>query len=134
MIRLIIPAFVALLVSGPALTAEGRLFNCTVKDVQQLGNDGVLIRNKVTQRDRDWYKTFTFDEMTGILRYGKSFFSRQMEVVQKGSVDNSAIGLYRYKGAGSSRADLFRIKTFKKEMPFLFLDTDTIYTGNCEVM
>ena len=80
------------------------------------------------------YKTFTFDEMTGISRYGKSFISRQMEVVQKGSVDNSAIGLYRYKGAGSSGADLFRIRTFEKEMPFLFLDTAIIYTGNCEVM
>jgi hypothetical protein len=133
MTRIIIAAFVALTLVGPVKADEGRLYQCSVKSITELGASGLMEENASTS---GWLKrtveTITFDEASGILRRGG--VTREMTLIQRGTQDNSTVGLYVYNGAGSGGADVFRIRTWKANMPFLFLDTDTLFTGYCKVL
>ena len=132
MTRIVVALVVVMAISGRSWGAEGRLYSCEIKDVMSLGDNGIMTRTDWDKASHEKWKTFTFDEMTGIFRYGNSDVSRKMVVVQKGSTENSAIGLFTYRGAASAGADVLRIATFTKGMPFMFVDTDQLYTGSCK--
>ena len=130
--RAILVTLVGMLASGSAWGNEGRLYLCKTEDVQELGENGRHERNMVTKQSMQLYSRFTFDEETGLLRMGSAGIIRKMKVVQKGTSENSAVGLFTYHGPGSAGADVFRIRVWEDEMPLMFVDTDSVYTGRCK--
>ena len=130
---LIIPALVALLVSSP-VWAEGRLYLCSVKDLQSLGNDGLLERTRATKLQLKEWENISFDEATGIMRFGKSDVLRKMVLVQKRSLVNGIVRMHKYKGPKSSGVEVLNIKTYMEGMPFKFSTSYEVVTGLCERM
>jgi hypothetical protein len=76
-------------------------------------------------------KSFIFDEATGILS-GDGFTPLEMIVLQKGTNENSSIGYSIFKGNVSSGIAVLRIKKWEVGLPFLFLDSSTLWTGSCD--
>jgi len=129
--RLIIPALVALVVSGPVWASAAPLYVCVSKKILQLDNDGVLrVTNWAKLINQDWNRKITFDEETGLLRSG--LHSYTMKVVQKGTTGNGSVAVGQKKGTVSQ--SMIRIQTFIKGMPFIYLRGDIVFTGTCERM
>ena len=131
--KIILIAIALMLVPNEvSASPKGNLFSCTVEDVQKLQDTGALGRDGYTKLVRTTFKSIIYDEATGVLRHGSSGVSWQMKVVQKGTKENSSIGLREYHGRAASGADIIRIQTFIKEMPFMYVFGSEIHTGNCK--
>lgn len=112
--------------------AEDNLYSCATIEIQQLAANGNLDATDATQQQFGTVKTIYFDEASGVMRDGIGTYN--MEVIQKGTADNSLVAIDVYRGAGDSGADVFRIATWQEKMPFLYLRTATVYTGTCKRM
>ena len=117
-----------------AQTTKDLAYNCKVISITGLEPSGTM---EESPRTKALYTStsmsFTFDEKTGVLR-GEGFDPLKMDVLQKGSNENSAIGYSTYKGRKSSGIAVLRIKKWEVGLPFLFLDSATLWTGSCETM
>ena len=131
MIKLFLLTIVLILVGGGVKAKAGNIYSCVTKDVQEIGPKGTLVRNKIKVFYKKSFPTFVFDEVSGLLRKG-SLDPEKFQLIQKGSYENSSIGLLKYNGIAASGVEVFRIKTWEKEMPFLFLDGYIVFTGNCK--
>ena len=119
----------------PVQAKKGELYYCSTKDVMQVGAKGLLVRNASTELKLKMAPHFTFYETSGLLRMGSGgALNWTMEVIQQGSAENSAIGLHKYRGSAASGAEVFRIRTWSEGMPFVYLTSSEIFTGNCKVI
>ena len=117
-----------------AQTAKGLIYNCKVISITGLESNGMMEESPRTKAlFTSTSMSFTFDEKTGVLR-GDGFNPLKMDVLQKGSNENSAIGYSTYKGRVSSGIAVLRIKKWEVGLPFLFLDSATLWTGSCETL
>jgi hypothetical protein len=116
-----------------AQTTIDQVYNCKVKSITGLEPSGMMEKStKANKLFTTNSMSFIFDETTGILS-GDGFNPLKMIVLQKGSNENSAIGYSTYKGSVSSGIAVLRIKKWEMNLPFLFLDSATLWTGSCEI-
>ena len=117
-----------------AQIAKDLVYNCKVISITGLEPNGMMEESPRTKAlFTSTSMSFTFDEKTGVLR-GDGFNPLKMDVLQKGSNENSAIGYSTYKGRVSSGIAVMRIKNWEVGLPFIFLDSATLWTGSCETM
>ena len=130
-------ALVGVLVSGPAWADKGKLYTCVTEDVRELSDDGKLFKDGDTVRlyIERVFPRFTFDLATGVLRTGTGDSTpRKMEIIEKGSRVNDIVALRTYQGTDRSGLNVFSIRIWKPEMPFLFLHGGAVLTGRCRSM
>jgi hypothetical protein len=112
-------------------TIKGQVYTCNVRTVTRLGPSGTMEENPNSNvLIASNSENFIFDETTGILS-GDGFSPLKMSVLQIGTNENSAIGYSRYKGSASSGIAVLRIQKWEVGLPFLFLDSATLWTGSC---
>lgn len=120
-----------------AQTTKGQVYNCKVRSVTGLEPSGMMEENPRTKAlltsTSSTSMSFIFDEKTGVLR-GKGFNPLKMTILQEGTNENSAIGYSTFKGSVSSGIAVLRIQNWEVGLPFLFLDSATLWTGTCETM
>ena len=135
--RIILAALVGVLVSGSVTAGQGKLYACITEDVRSLSDDGKLIKNEDTVRlyTEMTFPRFTYDAATGVLRYGSEDTTPlKMEIMMRGSKVNDIVAFRTFRGTGSSGVNVFRIRVWKPEMPFLYLHTTEVLTGRCRPM
>ena len=114
-------------------TSTSYVYNCLVKSITGLEPSGMMEESSRTNAlFNSNSKSFIFDEATGVLS-GEGFNPLKMIVLQKGTNENSSIGYSTFKGNVSSGIAVLRIKKWEVGMPFLFLDSSTLWTGSCEI-
>jgi hypothetical protein len=120
-----------------AQTTRGQVYSCKVKSITELEPSGLMEENPSTKAlftsTSSTSNSFTFDERTGVLS-GDGFNPLEMTILQKGTNENSAIGYSTFKGTVSSGIAVMRIKNWEVGLPFIFLDSATLWTGSCETM
>jgi hypothetical protein len=120
-----------------APATKSQVYNCKVRSITRLEPSGLMEESPATKAlftsTSSTPKSFIFDEKTGVLR-GDGFKPLEMTILQKGTNENSAIGYSTFKGSVSSGIAVLRIKKWEVGLPFLFLDSATLWTGSCETM
>jgi hypothetical protein len=124
---------IAVLIIGSTV-AEARAYECHVKNMIMETKDGISVRS-----DGVWdnlykmnFKRFRYDEETGYLRADYSSQSWKLESLQKGSHENSSIGIFIGE-MGVSRPVLYlKIKTYDEGAPFLIDFFGNTFGGFCE--
>lgn len=107
-------------------------YNCTVKSITGLEPSGMMEESPRTNAlFNSNSRSFIFDEASGVLS-GDGFKPLKMIVLQKGTNENSSIGYSTFKGNVSSGIAVLRIKKWEVGLPFLFLDSSTLWTGSCK--
>lgn len=86
--------------------------------------------------EQDWLrliKTVTFDEDTGVFRYGSEGAWQQftMKVLQRGSQSNSTLAVYSAEGAARHVLNTLRIRTWEKGAPFVWDNQGDFFAGSC---
>tara|TARA_R110000868_G_scaffold408936_1_gene693327 strand:+ start:1007 stop:1441 length:435 start_codon:yes stop_codon:yes gene_type:complete len=132
---LLVLALITLSSTALADSYKETFFYCEIKDITRMGN-GKLIRDSWTKTLLAHRSYISYFESNGYLQTGDGAGSGntwKMKVVQKGSRENSSIGVREYHGLASSGVDTIRIQTWAPGMPFMYTFGDEIYTGNCKL-
>ena len=130
-------ALLALLL--PATQAQtfssGRSYECSVKEVAALKEDGSIGPTRWTELISQRFERFTFDEATGAFRWNGDDKVWLYEVHQAGTEDLSLLASRRYQGTAAFVLSRLEIETYQEgatEYPF-FLISSEIYSGTCGV-
>lgn len=119
-----------LLAPGSAL---GRTYICDVKAAATF-TTGTF---KPIANESNWLnliKTVTFEEDTGLLRYGSEGTWEQfsMKVLQRGTESNSTIAVYSQQGAARHVLSTLRISGWERGAPFVWDNQGDFFVGNCK--
>jgi hypothetical protein len=116
---------------------KGRLVECVVKETAVTRDDGSLGETDETRVFSKIREAFLFDEANSTLRWitldrsWQSDTAWQYDTVQSGSDQNSLVALRYYEGISSVVVDVLRVKTWVDGWPFLLVEQETVYSGNC---
>jgi len=133
---------VATTVVGVAITVEaqgvssGRLFECSVKQVVALRDDGSIGSTPWTKSlsKIDRFSRFTFDEARGAFRWSGDDKVWTYDVRQHGTDQNSLVALRTYQGPAAFVLATLEINAFNdgaEGFPFL-LNSAEVYSGFCQ--
>jgi hypothetical protein len=114
--------------ASPALSA-GEIFRCVMKETRHVSESGQQVAYP-----RDIYvgDVILADTTTGLVRlFG---LRKQFNIVQTASTGNGWILSQIEPGPGSTSVLLLVIKTYEKNVPFLFTNGMNIHSGNCEIV
>ena len=113
-------------------SSVSHIYKCQVKSITGLEPSGLMEESPRTiALFNSNSMSFIFDEATGILS-GEGFNPLEMIILQKGTTENSSIGYSTFKGNVSSGIAILRIQRWEAGLPFLFLDSSTLWTGSCK--
>lgn len=112
--------------------AIAKTFVCDVKSTTTFGS-GTF---KAIANEANWLKlikTVTFDEDTGIFRYGSEGAWQQftMKVLQRGTSSNSTLAVYSHQGVARHVLNTLRISGWDKGAPFAWDNEGEFFAGNC---
>lgn len=130
-------ASLALLLLVP-VSSWANLWQCEAKGVYRVDAAGKFAPAASPFGSAEIGDIFYFDESSGIVRrlakrFGKVVWELKFETWQQGSAENSAIGVYTFKGAASNPAMLIRVSAFSKPTTFSFADENGDFvTGRCQ--
>lgn len=115
---------------------QARTYRCEVTSITKLQENGTLREDGFTQLLKKSIVELYWDEEAGVLRTVYTEIAPRSEafsLLQKGSNDNSSVGISIVRGPASTPVSTITIRTFMKGMPFLLSDLfdGTVYTGNC---
>lgn len=119
--------FISLFIGTTVSAVEGRIYGCSVKTFQQLNENGLLAVTPLTKSIMKLNPKFIFDEASGLLRHPFGNNPISMKILNKGDNQNSGVGIVIRTGV-----DVFRVQTWKTNMPFVYTESIGVYTGLCE--
>jgi hypothetical protein len=95
--HLLIPMFIALIVSGPAWAT---IYVCDTKGAYEIKNGKVVTDRPQQSGLRLTWPKVVFDDVSGQFKYGKEgrWTEEKMVVTSKGSKSSSASGHYKHNG------------------------------------
>ena len=114
--------------------AQADLFKCSINEVKQLGEAGELEETDWTKSLKKFTPHIVFDSDNSTMRHRKNvtWDDQKFEIIQKGSSQNSLIAIRSFRGVARTVFSLFRVKTWDSGLPYLFIEDDSVYNGNCE--
>tara|TARA_R110000765_G_scaffold243110_1_gene345525 strand:+ start:32 stop:427 length:396 start_codon:yes stop_codon:yes gene_type:complete len=110
--------------------AKADLFICSINEVKQLRESGKLEETDWTKGLKKITPHIVFDSDNALMRKSKNV--QKFEIIQKGSSQNSLIATRSFKGLARIVFSLFKVKTWESGLPYLFIEDNSVYTGNCE--
>lgn len=113
-------------------SALGKTFICDVKGTSTF-TSGTFKPTASESYMLKLIKTVTFDEDTGLLRFGSegNWQEVTMTVLQRGSQSNSTLAIYSHKGAARYVLVTLRIGSWEKGIPFVWDNQGDFFVGNC---
>lgn len=113
--------------------ALAKTFVCDVKSTARY-DAGAF---KAIPNETNWLdliRVVTFDEDTGVFRYGSENAWQQfpMKVLQRGSESNSTLAVSSLQGVASHVLNTLRIRTWEEGAPFVWDNNGDLFAGGCK--
>lgn len=127
--RALLVIIAVLLAPGSAL---GKTFICDAKSASTFATGAF----KPIANEKHWLnliRTVTFDEDTGLLRYGSEghWMEFKMTVLQRGTQSNSTLAVYSQQGAARHVLTTLRIASWERGAPFVWDNQGDFFVGTC---
>lgn len=115
----------------PQPVSGGELFKCKIVTRNALTDDGRLAPNNLQKGLASIQTEFLYDDASQVLRWEAGDQAWEYTRLQAGSSANSLVATRVYQGMSQTVVDVLRIKTYIKGWPFILIEGDEVYTGNC---
>jgi len=117
---------------------KSETFVCDIKKILAASDNGSFGANPYTDSLGKRHNRVSWDTISGSVRLLHSDGSKptrtiQMQSLQKGNHEKSAIGMSIVKGIASTVVDMINIYTWRKDNPFFLIDAHAgiVFSGNC---